>query len=93
MEPQWVQVRNCRWVHEAQFFKSVLDAAGIDALIPDEHTLSVQSLYVTALGGVRLMVRPEDLERAEEVLSSAAMNADSEPESDGPPRGPETRDE
>jgi hypothetical protein len=77
MDAQWVQVRNCRWVHEAQFFKSLLQAEGIEALIPDEHTLSVQSLYVTALGGVRLMVRPEDLERSTELLNSADAARDS----------------
>jgi hypothetical protein len=72
MDTPWVQVRNCAWVHEAQFLRSVLDAAGIEALIPDEHVLSVQSLYTPALGGVRLMVRPEDLERAAEVLNEVA---------------------
>lgn len=30
------------WLHEAQFLKSVLDAAGIDALFPNEQTLGVR---------------------------------------------------
>lgn len=87
METPWVQVRNCRYVHEAEFFKSVLDAAGIEALIPDEHMLTVQSLYITALGGVRLMVRPEDLERAAEVLDSAAEPAPPDGSGEDGPRG------
>jgi hypothetical protein len=72
MDTEWVEVRNCMWLHEAAFFKSVLDAAGIEALIPDEHTLSVQPLYANALGGVKVLVRSSDLERAGELLDTAA---------------------
>jgi hypothetical protein len=74
MENQWVEVRNCLWLHEAQFFKSVLDAAGIEALIPNEQTLGVQPLYSNMLGGARVFVRPDDLERATELLDSAATS-------------------
>ncbi|HEV3060955.1 MAG TPA: DUF2007 domain-containing protein [Vicinamibacterales bacterium] len=80
MENQWMEVRSCAWLPEAQFLKSVLDAAGIDAMIPNEQTLGIQPLYGTALGGVRLLVRPEDFERAAEVLDSPAVRLErSEP--------------
>ena len=69
-ENEWVVVRNCNWLHEAQFFKSVLDSAGIDAQIPDEYTLGVQPLYGSALGGVRVLVRKMDLGRAIELLDA-----------------------
>lgn len=72
MSNDWCDLRRCNWLHEALFLKSVLDAAGIDALVPDEHTLGVQPLYGVALGGVRLLVRCEDLERASELLDSEA---------------------
>ena len=71
MDIQWVEVRSCAWLHEAHFLTSVLDSAGIDSLIPDEHTLGIQPLYGPALGGVRILVRAEDLERARELLNSA----------------------
>ena len=78
----WVEVTRCNWLHEALFLQSVLDAAGIDATIPDEHTLGVQPLYSNALGGVRLLVRAEDLERASEVLNTtdelSQLNPDGE---------------
>jgi hypothetical protein len=77
MESDWVEVRNCMWLHEATFFKSVLDAAGIEAMIPNEQTLGVQPLYANMLGGARVLVRPEDLERAREVLDSEALPGDS----------------
>ena len=83
MESDWVEVRNCAWLHEAQFLKSVLDAAGIEALIPNEQTLGVQPFYANMLGGVRLLVHQDELERARELLDSeAAVPGDSD--TDGP---------
>jgi hypothetical protein len=70
MDGDWVEVRSCTWLHEALFLKSVLDGAGIEATIPNEYTLGVQPLYANLVGGVRLLVRPDDLERAAEVLDS-----------------------
>lgn len=81
----WVEVRRCNWLHEALFLQSVLDAAGIEAAIPDEHTLGVQPLYSNALGGARLLVRAEDLERASEILNST--NEPSQPNPDAEDAG------
>jgi hypothetical protein len=67
---QWVEVWNCAWIHEAQFLKSVLEAAGIEALLPDEHTLGVDPGLVPALGGVRLLVHADDFEQARELIES-----------------------
>ena len=71
MSAEWVEVRSVPWLHEAVFLKSVLDGAGIEAMIPNEQTLGIQPLYGNLLGGVRLLVRPEDLHRATELLDSA----------------------
>ena len=68
----WVQVRNCNWLHQAQFLKSVLESEGIDVQLPDEHVLGVQPFYGAMIGGVRVMVRPADLQRATELLESIA---------------------
>lgn len=75
MDEEWVVVRTCTWLHDALFLKSVLDAAGIDAMIPDEHTVSAQPLYAQALGGIRIIVRAEDFERATELLDSDQSDA------------------
>jgi hypothetical protein len=71
MNADWHVVRTCTWLHEALFLKSVLDAAGIEAIIPDEHTVSVQPLYAQALGGIRILVHADDLARAGDILASA----------------------
>ena len=72
MHPGWVEVWNCAWLHEAEFLVSVLDSAEIPAQIPDRYTLGAQPFYAPLLGGVRILVRDEDVERARELLASAA---------------------
>ncbi len=69
----WVEAASCTWLHEAAVLRSVLDAAGIEALIPNEQTLGVQPLYGNLVGGVRILVQSGDLDRAREVLTSVAV--------------------
>lgn len=71
MNNEWMKIRTCTSLHEAAFFKSVLDAAGIQSFIPNEHTLGVSPLLGEVLGGVQVMVRQEDFKRAVELLDSA----------------------
>ena len=71
MDDDWVPVWNSAWLHEAYFVKSLLEADGIAVRIPDEHTVSVHSLLTTAMGGVRVLVRASDHERASEILAQA----------------------
>jgi hypothetical protein len=76
MRNDWVEIRSCTWLHEAALFKSVLDAAGIEAVIPNEQTLGVQPLYGQLVGGVRVLVRESDLKRAVELLDSTSPLGD-----------------
>jgi hypothetical protein len=74
MENQWVEARSCNWLHEAEFLKSVLEAADIEAWIPDEYALGVQPAIAGPVGGVRLLVRSHDLDRAHAVLDEASSS-------------------
>jgi hypothetical protein len=67
----WVEVRNCAWLHEAQFLGSVLDSAGIEWLIPNEYTIGVHPGFVPAIGGIRLLVHARDLENARALLDGS----------------------
>jgi Putative prokaryotic signal transducing protein len=71
MDDDWVEVRSCTFMHEALFLQSVLDGAGIETMIPNEHTIAVNPLWTNLLGGIRVMVRPADLARASELLDIA----------------------
>ena len=70
MDDQLVTVHNANWLHHALFVKTVLEGDGIDAYVPDEHTVSVDPALATALGGIRVMVRASDEARARDVLAS-----------------------
>ena len=65
---EWVQAWNCQWLHEAEFIKSLLEAEGIDVMIPDEHLVGIQPLYANAIGGIRVLVHSSDAARAADVL-------------------------
>ena len=71
IEDEWVQVQNCNWLHQANFIVSVLESEGLEALVPDAYTLGAGPHLTPALGGIRVLVRASDLERAREVLAAA----------------------
>jgi hypothetical protein len=72
MDDELVTVRNCNYLHEAEFIKSVLEAEGIDAVIPDQHMAAVQPMLGSAIGGIRVQIRASDLQRASETLAAVA---------------------
>lgn len=51
---------------QAEIAKSMLDCAGIACVLHGEY---MSSIYATGAFPVRLMVRPEDFEEAERLLS------------------------
>jgi hypothetical protein len=65
-----VQVENYPTLITAELAKSKLDLAGIGSEIFDGETANMNWLYTAAIGGVKLMVREEDLEAAREVLAA-----------------------
>lgn len=66
---EWVVAWNSSWLHDALFVRTLLESEGIDVMIPDEHTVGVHSLLANAIGGIRVLVRASDQERAAEVLT------------------------
>lgn len=59
----------CDDINEAYFLRSALEGSGVEAFIPEEYAVNYPPIAIFA-GGVRLLVRNEDLERARAVLSS-----------------------
>lgn len=53
---------------EAQLARACLEAEGVHSVIADEHFHRLYSALSSTLGGVRLQVRPEDADRAAEML-------------------------
>src|SRR5512138_2942581 len=71
----------------ARLFQGLLQSAGIECFIPDEHMLSQASYLSGIAGGLRVQVRTADRERAQELLNDfgtpdspeAAPEAEEEP--------------
>jgi hypothetical protein len=76
MDDPLVTVHNANWLHDALFVKSVLEGDGIEAFVPDQHTVGVDPLYATALGGIRVVVRAADEERARAVLTAVLRDVE-----------------
>jgi hypothetical protein len=56
---------------EAEIAKGALTAFGIESLLSHDDC-GGQRPHLTLTGGIRLLVRPEDAERAEEALTADA---------------------
>ncbi|HEX6163299.1 MAG TPA: DUF1810 family protein, partial [Vicinamibacterales bacterium] len=63
-------------VHEAHFAQSVLEAAGIEVRIADEHTISMHWGLSNVLGGVKLLVPEDRVEEARTLLASSVTVED-----------------
>lgn len=59
--------------HEAHLACSALRAAGIRALLADDHIVDVNWLYSNAVGGVKVLVPVEDAAAAQTVLAVPAQ--------------------
>lgn len=53
---------------DAHILKAKLESEEIVCFIFDEHTIGINPLYSNALGGVKLKINEEDLEKATEIV-------------------------
>ena len=67
-----VTVRAFSTVIDAHVACAVLQAAGVDASLRDEHVVSMQWLFSNAVGGVKLQVPADQVEMARDVLDPPA---------------------
>ncbi len=80
-EPGPVVARTFTSVHEAHLAKSVLEAAGIEVALADEHVVSMNWTYSNAVGGVKALVPAHRLDEAQSLLDTGAVIEDPQ---DGP---------
>jgi hypothetical protein len=60
-----VILRTFLYLPEALLAKRVLDSAGIECFLVDEHTIRMNWFWTLALRGVKIWVRPEDADAGE----------------------------
>lgn len=64
-----VTIRKFRDLPEALFAKGRLDSAGIESHLADDEMVRMNWFWSNLLGGIKLEVKPEDVESALEVLN------------------------
>jgi hypothetical protein len=72
-----VTLRSYRDPIDAELARAQLDSIGINAVIVDQHLVSIQWLYSNAIGGVKVLVEQDDFDAAREALveSTTTENA------------------
>lgn len=66
----WVLLQSFAVPMEAELAKGRLLASGIEAKLSDQHTVSMAWHLADAMGGIKLRVAEEDLERALVIMES-----------------------
>lgn len=66
--PDLVCIKTCNNRIEAEMDKSLLESEGIQAMVSADDAGGLRPDLLWATGGVRLLVKQEDAERASELL-------------------------
>jgi hypothetical protein len=64
----WVRADSFTDILQANIVRGRLEAEGVPAIIANEHTITADWTYSLALGGVRIMVPPQYLTEAKEII-------------------------
>jgi len=73
MEDQFQLVGRYQYSSEALIYKGKLESEGIDVYIRDNNVVDSNPLYSNAVGGIKLFVKEEDLEKAQLILSEVSQ--------------------
>lgn len=68
---KWVTVLTVSYPQQLWVIRTKLESEGIECFIKDELTVQSYNLYSNAVGGVKLQVLEEDVERAREILTES----------------------
>lgn len=68
-DPDLVTIAEFRDVQEAMFACGMLRSAGIESFLGDENTVRMNWSWSNMTGNMRLLVREEDVEAAQDILS------------------------
>lgn len=69
MENSFTLIGRYQYSSEALIYKGKLESEGIEVFMRDSNTVDTNPLYSNAVGGVKLFVKNEDVEKATKVLS------------------------
>lgn len=73
MDENFKLVRSYQYSSEAQIFCGKLESEGVEVYVRDMNTVDSNPIWSNAVGGVKLYVKSEDLEKANKILSSISQ--------------------
>lgn len=74
-DSQFTLLRRFQYTSEALILKGKLESQGIPVYLRDHNTVDSNPLYSNAVGGVKLYVNTEDVERATSILNEIHLYA------------------
>ncbi len=72
-EEQFQLLRRFQYSSEAIIYQGKLESQGIKVFIRDNHVVDTNPLYSNAVGGVKLYVRSEDVDLANQILQEISL--------------------
>ncbi|MFM2214263.1 MAG: hypothetical protein RL427_1526 [Bacteroidota bacterium] len=72
-EAQFQLLRRFQYSSEAIIYQGKLESQGIEVFLRDNHVVDTNPLYSNAVGGVKLYVKTEDVNKAIEILQDISL--------------------
>ena len=70
---RFIVLRRYRDMPDAFLFSSILDSAGIESYLADENLIRMDWFWSGLLGGVKLWVRQQDIDEAQNLIDQAHL--------------------
>jgi|SRR6218665_294053 len=72
-EEKFTLLRRFQYSSEALIYQGKLESQGIEVFMRDLNTVDTNPLYSNAVGGVKLFVRTEDFDKANEIMNDVSL--------------------
>lgn len=72
-EEKFTFLRRFQYSSEAVIYQCKLESIGIEVFMRDNNIVDSNPLYSNAVGGVKMFVRTEDYDRANEILNDVNL--------------------
>lgn len=72
-EEKFTFLRRFQYSSEAVIYQGKLESIGIEVFMRDNNIVDSNPLYSNAVGGVKMFVRTEDYDRANEILNDVNL--------------------
>lgn len=72
-EEKFTFLRRFQYSSEAIIYQGKLESMGIEVFMRDNNIVDSNPLYSNAVGGVKMFVKTEDFERANEILNDVNL--------------------